>query len=101
MTTNGLHTSYHERTWIETYYEIGYKAYESEFGHLEGDTIIDKNHKSGIITFAERVFKLIIALETPGHKAEIIEWSLNNWFKQLPKNLFKTITFDCGKEFSS
>ena len=78
-----------------------YPAYESEFGHLEGDTIIGKNHKSAVITFAERVSKLIIALETPGRKAEDIERTLNNWLNALPKNLFKSITFDCGKEFSN
>ncbi|MFL2077524.1 IS30 family transposase [Marinilactibacillus psychrotolerans] len=78
-----------------------YPTYENEFGHLEGDTIIGKNHKSAVITFAERVSKLIIALETPGRKAEDIEWTLNNWFKQIPNNLFKSITFDCGKEFSN
>ena len=49
-----------------------YPAYESEFGHLEGDTIIGKNHKSAVVTFAERVSKLIIALETPGRKAKDI-----------------------------
>ena len=78
-----------------------YPAYESEFGHLEGDTIIGKNHKSAVVTFAERVSKLIIALETPGRKAKDIEETLNNWLNQLPKNLFKSITFDCGKEFSN
>jgi len=78
-----------------------YPKYEDEFGHLEGDTIIGKNHKSAVITFAERVSKLIIALETPGRKAEDIETTLNNWFNRLPKNIFKSITFDCGKEFSN
>ena len=76
-----------------------YPAYESEFGHLEGDTIIGKNHKSAVVTFAERVSKLIIVLETPGRKAKDIEWTLNNWLNHLPKNLFKSITFDCGKDF--
>ena len=46
-----------------------YPTFESEFGHLEGDTIIGKDHKSAVITLAERVSKLIIALETPGRKA--------------------------------
>jgi IS30 family transposase len=26
---------------------------------------------------------------------------LNQWFESVPKNLFKSITFDCGKEFSN
>src|SRR5699024_6383649 len=76
-----------------------YPKYEDEFGHLEGDTIIGKNHKSAVITFAERVSKLIIALETPGRKAEDIETTLNTWFNRLPKNIFMSITFYCGKEF--
>ncbi|MDN6345353.1 MAG: IS30 family transposase, partial [Tetragenococcus koreensis] len=78
-----------------------YPIFKNEFGHLEGDTIIGKDHKSVVVTLAERVSKLIIALETPGRKAKDIEWTLNNWFQQLPKNIFKSITFDCGKEFSN
>ena len=78
-----------------------YPDYENEFGHLEGDTIIGKNHQSAVITFAERVSKLIIALKTPGRKAKDIETTLDNWFNNLPRNIFKSITFDCGKEFSN
>ena len=26
---------------------------------------------------------------------------MNQWFQAIPKNLFKSITFDCGKEFSN
>lgn len=37
-----------------------YPSYQNEFFHLECDTIIGKNHKSAVITFAERVSKLII-----------------------------------------
>ncbi|TEA56864.1 hypothetical protein CWC53_12295 [Enterococcus faecium] len=29
------------------------------------------------------------------------ENKLNHWFESVPKNLFKSITFDCGKEFSN
>lgn len=55
-----------------------YPSYENKFGHLEGDTIIGKNHKSTVVTFAERASKLTIALKTPGCKAEDVEWFLNN-----------------------
>lgn len=78
-----------------------YPAYDSEFGHLEGDTIVGKQHKRAVITFCERISKLIITLESPGRKVEDTEKTLNNWFDQLPKNLFKSITFDCCKEFSN
>ena len=40
-------------------------------------------------------------METPDRKAEDSETTLNNWFKNLPRNIFKSITFDCGKEFSN
>ncbi len=45
--------------------------------------------------------KVIITLQPKGRQAIDIENSLNNWFKKVPKHLFKTITFDCGKEFSN
>ncbi len=78
-----------------------YPRFDQEFGHLEGDTIVGKDHQSAVITLAERVSKLIIALETPGRKAEDIEHTLTEWFQAFPRNLFKSITFDCGKEFSN
>ncbi len=76
-----------------------YPSYQNEFGHLEGDTIIGKNHKSAVITFAERVSKLIIGLETPGHKAEDIEWTLNNWFNQLPKTSLSQLHLIVARNF--
>jgi IS30 family transposase len=45
--------------------------------------------------------KAIIALKPEGRKAVDIENSINEWLQSVPKNLFKSITFDCGKEFSS
>ncbi|HEC4808014.1 TPA: IS30 family transposase, partial [Enterococcus faecalis] len=33
--------------------------------------------------------------------AKDIELTLNHWFQTFPPHLFKTITFDCGKEFSN
>ena len=30
-----------------------------------------------------------------------IEASINQWLSQVPSHLFKSITFDCGKEFSN
>lgn len=81
--------------------ERAYPKYNEEFGHLEGDTIVGKNHKSCIITSVERISKCIITLNPQGRKASDIEERLNKWFSKLPKNIFKSITFDCGKEFSN
>lgn len=76
-------------------------SFEEEFGHLEGDTIVGHQHKSAIITLVERVSKYIIAIKPAGRKAKNIETSLNQWFSQLPINMFKSIIFDRGKEFSN
>ena len=54
-----------------------------------------------MITLAEKVSKLILALETPGRKPKDIEQVLNNWFNNLPYNIFKSIPFDCEKKFSN
>ena len=47
------------------------------------------------------LLKTIIALKTNGRKASYIEASINQWLSQVPSYLFKSITFDCGKEFSN
>ena len=43
----------------------------------------------------------MIDLKPEGRKAIDIEKATNNWFQSVPKNLFKSITFNCGKEFSN
>lgn len=78
-----------------------FPVFDSEFGHLEGDTIVGKNHKSAVITLVEKQSKAIITLQTDGRKASDIERSLNRWLSHFPRYLFKSITFDCGKEFSN
>ncbi|WP_225743103.1 IS30 family transposase [Marinilactibacillus sp. Marseille-P9653] len=78
-----------------------YPHFTKEFGHLEGDTIVGVHHKSAVITLVERLSKVIITLKPDGRKARDIEAAVNNWFKTIPRNLFKSITFDCGKEFSN
>lgn len=40
-------------------------------------------------------------LEKNGRQAANIETSMNQWMNQLPPHLFKSIIFDCGKEFSN
>lgn len=75
--------------------------YQKEFGHLEGDTIVGRHHKSAVITLVERMSKCIIAIKPKGRKACDIETALNDWFLGIPKHLFKSIIFDCGKAFSN
>lgn len=73
----------------------------NEFGHLEGDTIVGQKHKSAVITLVERLSKVIITLQPEGRRAIDIENRLNQWMQSVPKHLFKSMTFDCGKEFSN
>ncbi|EZP95186.1 hypothetical protein Z971_16050, partial [Enterococcus faecium VRE0576] len=66
--------------------------FNSEFGHLEGDTIVGIHHKSAVITLVERLSKVIITIKPNGRKALDIETALNQWFSRFPKNFFKSIT---------
>ncbi|WP_034551770.1 IS30 family transposase [Carnobacterium funditum] len=80
---------------------IDYPTFKEEFGHIEGDTIVGVRHKSAVITLVEILSKAIITLKPKGRKACDIETAMNQWFQSIPKNLFKSVTFDCGKEFSN
>lgn len=51
-----------------------YPDFDTEFGHLEGGTIVGKNHKSAVIILVERLSKAIITLQTNGRKASDIEY---------------------------
>ena len=53
--------------------ETDYPAFNEEFGHLEGDTIVGVHHKSAIITLVERLSKAIITLKPEGRTAKDIE----------------------------
>ncbi|WP_373471888.1 IS30 family transposase [Carnobacterium alterfunditum] len=81
--------------------EKDYPQFTKEFGHIECDTIVGVQHKSAVITLVERLSKVIITLKPDGRKASDIEAAMNHWFQVIPRNLFRSITFDCGKEFSN
>lgn len=81
--------------------DIDHPIYQEEFGHLEGDTIVGRHHKSAVITLVERLTKCIIAIKPTGRQAANVETSLKQWLGQLPGHLFKSIIFDYGKEFSN
>lgn len=49
----------------------------------------------------ERLTKVIIDLKPAGRNACDIETALNQWFQGISRNLFKSITFECGREFSN
>src|SRR5699024_3470899 len=81
--------------------QVDHPNVDNEFGHLEGDTIVGVHHKSAVVTLAERISKLIITVKPDARKALDIQRALDRLFCDIPRNLFKSITFDCGKEFSN
>ena len=64
-------------------------SYQSEKGHLEGDTIVGAEHRSYVVTLVERVSKVIFTLKTNVLKDKDIEVSLDRWLSTFPKHLFK------------
>jgi transposase len=65
-----------------------YSQFDTEFGYLEGDTIVGKKHKSAIIT-----------LKPDGRTAKAVGHRMSQFLAHCPHHLFKSITFDCGKNF--
>ena len=71
-----------------------------ELGHWEGDTIVGKDKKSVILTLVERVSRFTYIFSLEGMRSESVKLNIINLWSQLPKKLFKSMTFDNGKEFS-
>lgn len=84
---------------IDSRYDY-YPDFSDEPGHLEGDTIVGLAHQSCVLTLVERVSKFIIAVKPSGQKATDISRAFHEALSAYPKNTFKSVTFDCGKEFS-
>ncbi|NEF95102.1 IS30 family transposase [Ligilactobacillus murinus] len=77
-----------------------YPNYHNEFGHLEADTIQGKNHHGSVMTLVERRSKAVIIFNTRHKTDKAIFEKLDALLSVTPKGLFKSITFDNGKEFS-
>ena len=74
-------------------------AQKTRIGDWEGDTVIGKNHKGGLVTLAERVSRYVLA----GHIRSKHAAGVTAVTKRLlrpHKEKCHTITFDNGKEFA-
>jgi len=70
-------------------------------GHWEGDLIIGKDGKSAVGTFVERASRYVLLLHLPaGRGAEDVEAAMRQAITTLPGELFRTITWDLGKEMA-
>ena len=70
-------------------------------GHWEGDLIIGKNGKSAVGTLVERSTRYVMLLHLPGnHGAEAVRAAMSTAIQRLPAELWKSVTWDQGKEMA-
>jgi IS30 family transposase len=72
---------------------------KSRIGDWEGDTVIGKHHKGGLVTLAERKSRYVLAGHIRSKHAEGVTAVATRLLKPY-KTLCHTITFDNGKEFA-
>lgn len=70
-----------------------------EFGHLEVDTIIGKNHKGAIITLNDRASGMLWMKKVETKDSEIVKLKIGEMLDEI-RPYIKSITADNGKEFS-
>ena len=70
-----------------------------EFGHLEVDTIIGKDHKGAIITLNDRACGAVWMRKTSSKDAEVVREKLAEMLDEI-RPYIKSITGDNGKEFA-
>ena len=70
-------------------------------GHWEGDLIIGKDGASAVGTLVERTTRYVLLLHLPhGRQAEHVDAAMRAAIATLPGELFRTITWDQGREMS-
>jgi transposase, IS30 family len=69
-------------------------------GHWEGDLIIGKNGKSQIATLVERKTRYVLLARVADGRAETVAGALAERVATLPAHLWKSLTWDQGKEMS-
>ncbi len=70
-------------------------------GHWEGDLIIGKNGRSAVGTLVERATRYVLLLHLPdGRDADKVDEAMRRAIAKLPGELFRTITWDQGKEMA-
>ena len=82
----------------------------SEFGHWEGDTVVggrNKKKSGAVFTLVERKTRFQLVIKMKDRKADTVYKAIKLLKKRYPelkeynlKDIFKTITFDNGVEFS-
>ena len=70
-------------------------------GHWEGDLIIGRDCKSAVGTLVERSTRYVLLLHLPGGRgAASVDAAMRQAIATLPGELFRTLTWDQGKEIA-
>jgi IS30 family transposase len=69
-------------------------------GHWEGDLIIGKNHESAIGTLVERTTRFLIIVYLKKKDATSVRKAFEKAFKNIPKHLKLSLTYDNGSEMA-
>lgn len=71
------------------------------FGDWEGDTIVSKQRRGGLVTLVERKSGFALVAKVQRLKAQNVARAAIRQFAMLPRRLRRTATFDNGKEFAN
>jgi IS30 family transposase len=70
-------------------------------GHWEGDLIVGRNQQSAVGTLVERSTRYVMLLHLPeGRTADKVNEAMKKAIAALPAELFRTITWDQGRELA-
>ena len=69
-------------------------------GDFEGDTIVSRGKRSGLVTLVDRKSRYLLAAKLKDRTARRTRGKIEELLKDLPPDLRHTATFDNGKEFS-
>ncbi len=70
-------------------------------GHREGDLICGSLNRSAVGTLVERQTRYVMLLHLPnGHEALEVQRAMGKAITQMPAELFRTLTWDRGKEMA-
>ena len=72
----------------------------TRLGDFEGDTIVSRGKRSGLVTLVDRKSRYLLAAKLKDRTARRTRQKIEHLLKDLPPDLRHTATFDNGKEFS-
>ena len=70
------------------------------FGDWEGDTIVGRGHRGGLLSLVERKSGYTLLVRVEDRRAATVRLAAQRPLAELPQHLRRTLTFDNGKEFA-